>query len=180
MSNVVMQLWEEVILIDKLTEEDRSDIRQRAKEFKKKHERTFRLLANHEQLKTHVMSEQYTHHLTSGTDVEVIPGDSVTIFDSQNKEIVKWIADEWEDPHAVTSTMNAVLIAARYGGDAVDTIINGEEPMTASRKEEFYRRREDIVEALAKVEGPEDTFALAELRDRVQSLLHHSQSTQSK
>ena len=126
------------------------------------------------------MSEQHMHYLTSGTDVEIVQGDSVTIFDSQNKEIVKWIADEWENPHAVTSTVNAVLIAARYGGDAVNKIINGEEPMDASPKEEFYRRREDIVEALAKVEGPEDTFALAELRDRVQSLLHHSQSTQSK
>lgn len=51
--------------------------------------------------------------------VFVNPGDSVYIVDEQS-EIVSWNTDEWQnDPESITATINAVILATKYGAKAV-------------------------------------------------------------
>ena len=51
--------------------------------------------------------------------VFVSPGECVHIVDDQG-EVVSWTGDEWDaDPESVTATINAVILAAKFGPAAV-------------------------------------------------------------
>jgi len=71
------------------------------------------------------MSKRPEHYAEYADSTEIVPGvfvdpgDAVYIVDDIG-EVASWNADEWaEDPEAVTATINACIVATKYGPAAV-------------------------------------------------------------
>ena len=54
-----------------------------------------------------------------GGKVTIQTGDHIAIYDASGEEVVRWVADEFEDPEAATAAANAVAIALQRGAGAV-------------------------------------------------------------
>lgn len=60
--------------------------------------------------------------------VEICEGSYVAIYDSEGNEVVRWVADEFEeDVFAVTAAVNAVAITLTEGAHAVRSRIGREQ-----------------------------------------------------